>query len=128
MKKFIALTASSFAFLFNPLLAFAQSVTSCPYMFSSLCISSSQTGELIKNAFNIAVIVAVLIATGYLIYGGIKWVTSAGDKTNVESARNHIVAAIIGLIVVFLAFFIINIILGVFGINTNTFTIPTLTQ
>ncbi len=51
----------------------------------------------------------IITAVVFLIYGGIKWILSGGDKTKVESARGHIVAAIIGLVIVAAAFFIINI-------------------
>lgn len=98
-------------------------INPCPNTFPFLCFGAEQSGTFIGNAFNLAIIGAVLIATAYLIYGGIKWVMSKGDKTEVESARNHIVAAIIGLIIVFLAFFIINIILKIFGLSGG-FTIP----
>lgn len=55
-------------------------------------------------------VVGVVIAIAFLIYGGIKWVLSGGDKSAVESARNHIVAAIVGLIIIAAAFFIINVV------------------
>ncbi len=35
-----------------------------------------------------------------LIIGGISWVTSGGDKNNIENARNRITHAFIGLIIV----------------------------
>lgn len=64
----------------------------------------------------------------YLIYGGVKWITSKGEKTEVEAARNHIIAAIVGLIVVVLAVFIVSIVLAAFGIKFNQLTIPNITQ
>ena len=54
----------------------------------------------------------------FLIVGGIKWVVSGGDKAKVESARGTIIAAIIGLIIVFLSFFIIQILFNLFGIGS----------
>jgi len=60
-------------------------------------------------------IIGVVIAVAFLIYGGIKWILSGGDKSAVESARNHIVAAIVGLLIVAGAFFIIGIIFQLLG-------------
>lgn len=60
-------------------------------------------------------IIGVVIAVAFLIYGGIKWILSGGDKQAVESARNHIVAAIVGLIIVAGAFFIIGLIFQLVG-------------
>jgi threonine/homoserine/homoserine lactone efflux protein len=73
-------------------------------------------------------VLAVVIALLYLLYGGIKWITSRGEKTEVEAARNHIIAAIIGLIVVFLAVFIVTIVLSAFGIGLGDLTIPKITS
>jgi len=66
---------------------------------------------LIQLIFIIGVVIAVI----FLIYGGIKWILSGGDKTAVEAARNHIIAAIIGLIIVVGAFFIIGLIFQLLG-------------
>ena len=74
----------------------------------------------------IAFVIAVLIALFFLLWGGIKWITSGGDKTGVEAARNQIIAAIIGLIIVFLSFFILNLVLGLFGLSLLDLKLPTL--
>lgn len=61
------------------------------------------------NAFisllTIAVIVAAVIFTAY---GGILWVTSQGDKQKIDRARRTITYSIIGLIIMLLAFFIVQ--------------------
>jgi len=43
-----------------------------------------------------------------LIWGGIRYTTSAGNSANVTAAKNTIMYAIIGLIIAFLAFAIVN--------------------
>ncbi len=63
-------------------------------------------------------VVGVIIAVAFLIYGGIKWVMSGGDKAGVEAARNHIVAAIVGLVIIAAAFVIIGIVFQLLG-KTN---------
>lgn len=77
-------------------------------------------------------VVGVLIALIFLIYGGIKWILSGGDKAGVEAARKHIVAAIIGLVIVVAAFFIINVVFTVLGVGSplsgGKFCIPSLTN
>ena len=59
-------------------------------------------------------VIAILLALAWLIYGGIRWILSQGDKGKVDSARQHIIAALIGLIIVFLAYFLINIVTQLF--------------
>lgn len=60
-------------------------------------------------------IIAATLAVIYLMYGGIKWITSRGDKIAVESARKHIVAALIGLVIVAGSFFALNAIFSLLG-------------
>lgn len=61
--------------------------------------------------------IAITLAIIYLMYGGIRWMTSGGDKTKVESARKHIVAAVIGLVVVLGTFAMLQILFTVLGTN-----------
>lgn len=60
---------------------------------------------------NLLFAIGIVVVIAYLIYGGIKWVMSGGDKAGVEAARNHIVAAIVGLVIIVGAFLIINVVL-----------------
>src|SRR3990167_11002301 len=64
---------------------------------------------------NYMFIIAAFLAVAYLMYGGIKWITSRGDKMAVESARKHIVAAVIGLIIVAGSFFALNVVFTLLG-------------
>jgi lipopolysaccharide/colanic/teichoic acid biosynthesis glycosyltransferase len=58
-----------------------------------------------------------------LIWGAIKWITSGGDKGKVDAARNTIVAAVIGLIVLLLSFVIINFAIQIVGAGNGIFDI-----
>lgn len=66
---------------------------------------------IVNNLF----LVAAFLAVAYLMYGGIKWITSRGDKIAVESARKHIVAAVIGLVIVAGSFFALNVVFRLLG-------------
>ncbi len=46
----------------------------------------------------------------YLIFGGFKYLTSAGDPKKVESAKTTLTQALIGFIIIFTAFFITQIV------------------
>lgn len=83
--------------------------------FNKLCLlDQTKLGSTVNSLINFIFVIAILIALLYLVYGGIKWITSGGDKTAVESARNHITSALIGLVIVFLSYFVLNIVLGFF--------------
>ena len=77
-----------------------------------------------------AVIVLVLVAAALifffmLVWGGIRYITSGGDKGQTEAARGQITAALIGLVIVFAAWAIINLVNLFFGINILNLNLPT---
>lgn len=53
-----------------------------------------------------------LIAVVMLVFGGFKYIISGGDSAKVTSAKNTIIYAIIGLIIVILAYAIVNFVVG----------------
>lgn len=133
MKKIFgsALTAATFLTA-GAATAFAggANVNPCANMqgaFGKLCrLDSSKIGSIIGAAVTFILIIAVLIALFFLIMGGIRWITSGGDKGKVDSARSMITAAIVGLVIAFLAFFILQLALGFFGLSLSNLTLPTL--
>ena len=65
---------------------------------------------------------AVIIGTGiilfvYLVYGGVEWLTSGGDKAKLESARAKLTNALIGVAIIAASFAIWKIVLTFFGID-----------
>lgn len=79
--------------------------------------SSDSLGKIIGWGIDILLVVVVLLSFAFIIWGALNWITSEGDKTKVESARKTIIFAVVGLVVSFLAFFVINIAGSLFGIN-----------
>lgn len=61
-------------------------------------------GQAIGNFFTIALAVAIVLVLIMLILGGYEWITSGGDKEAVAKARNRIINALIGLVVLAVAF------------------------
>ncbi len=68
--------------------------------------------------------VAALIFFFMLVLGGIKYITSGGDKGKTEEARGQITAALIGLVIVFAAWAIINLVNIFFDINILQLNVP----
>jgi amino acid transporter len=131
VKKLLSTISGLIAYASMALPAYADTTidpctgsTSLTGIAKVMCdLKSENAAKIIQNIIVFIIVIAVIIALMYLLYGGIKWITSKGEKAEVESARNHITAAIVGLIIVFLAVFIITILLGVFGLGTNNLTI-----
>lgn len=69
-------------------------------------------GSVFTTIVNILLFVIGAISVIMLIIGGIRYTTSAGNSTAVTGAKNTILYAIIGLIVAFLAYAIVNWVLA----------------
>ena len=66
---------------------------------------------IFKQITNVVLYIVGVIAVIMLIIGGIKYVVSGGDAKKVTDAKNTVLYAIIGLIISFLAFAIVNFVI-----------------
>ncbi|MCL4386850.1 pilin [Patescibacteria group bacterium] len=98
-----------------------------PPPFDRLVNLTTNFGETVGKLITAIFVIATIISLFYLIYGAVKWIISEGDKQKVADARNHIIAALVGLVIVFLSYFILSIILGIFGIKFEDLKIPAIT-
>lgn len=64
--------------------------------------------SIFKTVTNILLFLVGAISVIMLIIGGIRYVISAGDQTQVTAAKNTILYAIVGIIVAFLAYAAVN--------------------
>ena len=71
----------------------------------------------LTNLIFAAIGFAVLLTLFYLIWAGISWITSEGDKTKLQQARSKITYAIIGLLLILFSFAIISIIGMLFNVK-----------
>jgi uncharacterized membrane protein len=98
--------------LFAPAPAFAQSAIddACANdPNSTLCANRTQEiGPVITTVINVLLFIVGIISVIMIIVGGIMYSTSAGDAGAVTKAKNTIMFAVVGLIVAFLAFAIVN--------------------
>ena len=74
-------------------------------------------GSLVSAGIQLVLVVAAIVFFFILVLGGIKWITSGGDKGQTEAARNQITAALVGLVIVFSAWAIIQIIESFFNVD-----------
>ncbi|HRN96041.1 MAG TPA: hypothetical protein PLD54_01175 [Candidatus Levybacteria bacterium] len=82
--------------------------------------SGGTIGNIVSWSINILLIVAILGALFFLIWGGISWITSGGDREKLDKARKTIIFAIIGLIVVLLSFIILQTVGTFLGIDLKS--------
>lgn len=71
--------------------------------------NSTATG-IIMQIINIALAVAGLIAVLFLLIGGFRYITSAGNEETAEQAKKIITNAIIGIVIIILSFVIVRVI------------------
>lgn len=75
-------------------------------------------GALTTLAIEVMLVVGVLVALAYLVYGGFYWVQSNGNKENLDKARRKILYSIIGLIVMSLSLVLVNVVTNALGIES----------
>lgn len=72
----------------------------------------TKLNALIAKVINIVSVIVAIVAVIMIIFGGFKYITSGGDSGNVTGAKNTILYAIIGLVIVAIAQFIVKFVLG----------------
>lgn len=80
---------------------------------------------IVSGAINLVLVIAALVFFFMLVWGGVRWIMSQGDKGNVENARNQITNALIGLAIIFAAWAIMKLIETLFGVSIFNLSIPT---
>lgn len=65
-------------------------------------------GDRVQQVINVLLFIIGAIAVIMIIIGGIKYVLSNGDSSQITSAKNTIMYAVIGLVVALLAYAIVN--------------------
>lgn len=83
--------------------------------------ADNRINAIIATAIKIFQVVVGLISVIMVIMGGLKYITSGGDPTAVGSAKNTILYAIVGIVVVALAQIIVQFVLNRAN-NTGTGT------
>jgi hypothetical protein len=83
-----------------------------------------QIGTIVAGGIKLVLVIAALVFFFILVIGGIRWIASGGDKANTEAARAQITAALVGLVIVFAAWAIVQLINTFFGVNIFELTLP----
>ncbi|MFH0942690.1 MAG: hypothetical protein V1810_00805 [Candidatus Beckwithbacteria bacterium] len=73
--------------------------------------------SIISNTLGFITVVAGLAFIFYLIFGAINWITSAGDPKKLETARQTITNALIGLTITVIAYPVLTVISHLLGVD-----------
>ena len=72
----------------------------------------TQINKVIRTIINLLSVIVGVVAVIMIVIGGLRYITSGGSDTGVTSAKNTILYAIIGLVIVALSQFIVRFVLS----------------
>lgn len=121
MKKIVSAVAATGALLLSFAPAFAQNLS----VQKPPGIQIDDLGKFISAGVGLIFIVAGILVFVFLVWGGIQWMTSGGDKQATEAARNRITAALIGLGIIAVSWALVAIIGKFFGFSLTNISVPT---
>ena len=81
----------------------------------SLGLGTADLKSTVINIINWVLGLLGIIAVVMIIYAGFQWLTAGGNEDKVSSAKKIISAAVVGLIIILLAWAIVNFVLRTTG-------------
>jgi len=82
--------------------------------------------SLVSGLIKLILVIAAILFFFMLVFGGVQWIISGGDKAGSENARKRITSALVGLAIVFVAWAIANLIRSLFQVDIFQLNIPIL--
>ncbi|MDQ3008378.1 MAG: hypothetical protein M3Q81_02165 [bacterium] len=76
---------------------------------------ATDPGRLINSLLSVVLTISALLVFAYLIWGAFDWITSGGDRGKTDQARQKIIAAVVGIIIVAASFAIVNLVVRFLG-------------
>ena len=123
VKKFIGPLVASVLTYAIPAAAIAQE-----NVVPDSVVDINNVPNIVRGLIQYILIIAFVAAFVFLLIGGIRWIMAGGDEKAVAGARGTITAALIGLVIVLVAYALIRLIELFFKVNiiTDGVTIPTI--
>jgi hypothetical protein len=72
--------------------------------------TSTPPGAFVANIYQFALMIGGILAFGVVVYGGIRYMTSAGNPSGQSEAKEWIYAALIGLLLLVGAYFVLDVV------------------
>lgn len=109
LKSIVRVATGALTIALTPIVVFAQGLQ------PAIPFANTARGGLIPSVLNIVnglLVVAGIAASVYLVVGGIRYITSQGESDQVDQAKNTILYALIGLIVIGVSAALVNFIIN----------------
>lgn len=84
--------------------------------------------SFIRTVFTALMVVGIIYFIYNIIIAGLAFINSSGDEKKMATAKNHIMSAFIGLIVMFAVFAFLSLLQSILGIDLIKLTLPIFTQ
>jgi hypothetical protein len=75
------------------------------------CVNDGSLSRVVRVIINLFSVIIGIVAVIMIMVAGFKYVTANGDSGNLSSAKNTLIYAIVGLVIVALAQFIVKFVL-----------------
>jgi len=111
MKK-VSIIIASLALLCLPYAALATNLSIDTSLGTTLGLGSADLKNTVINILQWVLGILALVAVVMIIIGGFQWMTASGNEERIEKAKKVISAAVIGLIIVLLAWAIVIFVVG----------------
>lgn len=83
-------------------------------------IGGGDLPTFIQTIINAVLVIAGVVAVVFLIVGGYRYITSSGNAEAAEAGRTTVLNAIIGLVIIFAAYLIVNFVIDrIIGFNAT---------
>ncbi len=104
----LAIIAGSVGMMALPIVSHAQPTSfSVESIGGSIGLGNADLKQTVINILNLALGLLALVAVVMIIVGGFTWLTAGGNEEKVDKAKKIISAAVIGLIIVLLAWAVV---------------------
>lgn len=105
----IALLAFSLLLIASPVFVSADLVT--PTMINGAANSTNASG-ILATVTNWVLGIVGAVAILFIIYGGFRYITAQGNSQQMDTAKNILIKAIIGLVIVVVAYVIVQVVIA----------------
>ena len=82
-------------------------------------VNENTLGDVLFNVVNALLLFAGAVAVLFLIIGGFRYVVSTGNPDQVDGAKRTILYAVLGLIIIFIAFVLVGLVQSYLGVENR---------
>lgn len=134
MKKLLSASSTALVYLLHTPITLAQAPARTQAPDVNIVVQpperginvQTDVGTIISNGISIIFVVAILAVLFMLVTGGFNWIMSGGDKDAIGKARARILNALIGLVILAVAFVLARVAGQIVNIDVFNLSIPRL--